>query len=224
MTSIQLFNGIDLDNWRPREDHHYLSSREASHAWTVVGEVSLDQQNPKALVTQAGEGIFYNGPEGRTPDLYTEYQHGDCRLQIEFLVPQGSNSGVYMMGKYEIQVFDSWGQEELTFGTCGGIYSRWIDGKSVGGSPPRLNMSRPPGKWQSYEIIFQAPRFDVRGLKVSNARFLQVIWNGETVHQNVEVEGPTRAARLGQEETTGPLMLQGDHGPVAYRNVLIEPN
>ena len=85
-------------------------------------------------------------------------------------------------------------------------------------------MSRPPGKWQSYEIIFQAPRFDARGLKVANARFLQVIWNGETVHQNVEVEGPTRAAMLGQETATAPLMLQGDHGPVAYRNVLIEPN
>ena len=83
------------------------------------------------------------------------------------------------------------------------------------------SMSRPPGEWQTYDVEFRAPRFDENGRKTANATFVSVVWNGELVHENVEVDGPTRASMLNDEAPEGPLMLQGDHGPVAYRNIRI---
>jgi hypothetical protein len=127
------------------------------------------------------------------------------------------------MGKYEIQIVDSWGVTELRPGICGGLYPQWIDAQNYGGHAPRVNATRAPGEWQTYDVVFQAPRFDEKGNKIANARFVSVVWNGHLVHENAEVEGPTRAAMGGgeeqQEHARGPLMLQGDHGPVAYRNV-----
>ena len=81
-------------------------------------------------------------------------------------------------------------------------------------------MSKPPGEWQTYDIVFKAPRFNQAGNKTDNAKFVKVIWNGKIVHENVEIEGPTRAAIPGKETTKAPLMLQGDNGPVAFRNVI----
>jgi 3-keto-disaccharide hydrolase len=211
---IQLFDGKSLDGWRGR-------SADGKHEWCAAGEVTLKSDDPKLFDIEPGDGLMVNGAAGRTADLYTDCQHGDCKLHIEFAVPQGSNSGVYFMGRYEIQVLDSWGETELKFGTCGGIYSRWINEQSVGGHPPRINVSKPPGEWQAFDIEFRAPRFDENGNKIANATFVSVIWNGEIVHENEESEGPTRASMLDDEAPKGPLMLQGDHGPVAYRNIRI---
>jgi len=124
-----------------------------------------------------------------------------------------------------VQILDSWGVKQPKFGDCGGIYQRW-DGKNrrgFEGHPPRVNASRPPGQWQTFDVIFRAPRFDSDGKKVANAKFIKVVHNGAVVHENVEVTGPTRAATFGDEKPIGPLMLQGDHGPVAYRNIRITP-
>ena len=106
---------------------------------------------------------------------------------------------------------------------CGAIYERWINGKGVGGSAPKQNASRAPGEWQSFLIRFRAPRFDANGKKVENARFLRVVHNGVVVQENVEVEGPTRASLESPETPEGPLMIQGDHGPVALRNMYVRP-
>jgi len=111
----------------------------------------------------------------------------------------------------------------MTTSDCGAVYHRWIDNQGVGGSPPSRNASRRPGEWQSFYIWFQAPRFDASGRKVENARFLRVLHNGLSVQQNVELEGPTRAHMSIPEAPLNPLMLQGDHGPVAYRNIYIRP-
>ncbi len=89
--------------------------------------------------------------------------------------------------------------------------------------PPRVNASRAPGQWQTFDIIFCAPRFDKNGRKISNARFEKVVHNGIAVHEDVELTGPTRASAYNDEKPFGPLMLQGDHGPVAYRNIRIAP-
>jgi hypothetical protein len=86
-----------------------------------------------------------------------------------------------------------------------------------------VNASRPPGEWQSFDVIFRAPRFDASGVKIANAKFVKVVHNGQVIHENIEVRGPTRGARFGDEKSAGPLLLQGDHGPVAYRNVRILP-
>jgi hypothetical protein len=105
----------------------------------------------------------------------------------------------------------------------GGIYQRWNEKRGAGnegyeGVPPRLNASRAPGLWQHLDIVFRAPRFDGRR-KIANARFVRVALNGAVVQENVEVTGPTRAAAFEDERATGPLMIQGDHGPVAVRNI-----
>ena len=191
--------------------------------WETVGEVKKDPANVGQFVTSPGTGVAVNGPTGRTRNLLSKYEHGDVEAHVEFMVPKGSNSGVYLQGRYEIQILDSWGVKDLKHGDCGGIYQRWKDGKGFEGHPPRVNASRPPGEWQTFECVFRAPRFDVGGKKTANAKFVKVVHNGIVVHENVEVTGPTRAAAFGNERPTGPLMLQGDHGPVAYRNVWLRP-
>ena len=212
VNTVRLFNGKDLSGWRS-------TAAQAEHEWTVAKRVKLDPGDDARFIVEPGTGVFYNGPHGRTTDLCTETRHGDCELHIEFCVPKGSNSGVYLMGHYEIQIFDSWGVPEPTYADCGGIYCQWINDQAVGGTPPRVNASKPPGVWQTYDVVFRAPRFDANGNKIANARFIRVVHNGIVIHEDVEVGGPTRASMPGPERAQGPLMLQGDHGPVAYRNV-----
>jgi hypothetical protein len=209
---IELFDGKSLGAWRGQ-------SPDGQHDWMVVGDAPLKTDDRRLFDIAPGEGVLINGPAGRTANLYAESEHGDCQLHIEFVVPERSNSGVYLLGKYEVQVLDSWGTTELTHGTCGGIYHQWIGEQGVGGHAPRVNASRPPGEWQAFDILFHAPRFDENGNKISHARFVSVVWNGHVVHEDAEIEGPTRASMPGGETARGPLMLQGDHGPVAYRNI-----
>jgi HEAT repeat protein len=195
-------------------------------AWQIVSEVKMNPENEELLAATPGLGVIVNGPDGRTVDIFSKAEFADVKAHVEFMVPRGSNSGVYFMGRYEIQVFDSWGVEDPKHSDCGGIYQRWDgnrDPKGFEGHPPRVNASLPPGQWQSFDVMFRAPRFDEAGNKVANARFEKVIHNGIVVHENVEVKGHTRAAAYSDEKPTGPLMLQGDHGPVAYRNIWIVP-
>lgn len=207
-----LIHGNKLDAWR-----------EPTGAWGIFGGASSDSKNPRLLATSPGEGVIVNGPSGKTVNILSRNEHGDVEAHIEFMVPKGSNSGVYFQGRYEIQVFDSHGVAEPKSSDCGGVYERWKDGKGYEGRPPRVNASRAPGEWQSFDVVFRAPRFDPQGKKIANARFLKVVHNGQVVHENVEVTGPTRSAAFEDEKPTGPLMLQGDHGPVAYRNVRLRP-
>jgi len=169
------------------------------------------------------DGVLDNGVKGKTNDLITKEEFGDVEVHVEFRVPPKSNSGVYLMARYEVQVFDSFGVKEPKYSDCGGIYQRWADGKGFEGHPPRINASKPAGEWQSFDITFRAPRFNKDGKKVANACFVKVIHNGQIIHENVEVTGPTRASTYNDEKPTGPLMLQGDHGPIAYRNLRIRP-
>jgi len=191
--------------------------------WQIVGSAKMNPEDPKLLSVTPGKGVLYNGPQGRTLNLHTKMEHGDVEAHIEFMVPKGSNSGVYFQGRYEIQILDSWGVEQPGFGDCGGIYQRWKDGQGFEGHAPRVNASLPPGQWQSLDVVFLAPRFDASGKKIANAKFVKVVHNGKLIHENVEVTGPTRAASFNDEKPLGPLMLQGDHGPVAYRNMWLRP-
>ena len=204
--------GKDLSTWRGD-----------TAEWIIVGQVKMDPANNRQLTTTEGTGVLVNGPKGRTRNLFSKIDHADVEAHVEFMVPQGSNSGVYFQGRYEIQILDSWGVEKLKHGDCGGIYQRWDNGRGYEGHPPRVNASKPPGQWQTFDVIFRGPRFDADGKKIANAKFVKVVHNGKVVHENVEVTGPTRAAAYGDEKPTGPLMLQGDHGPVAYRNAWLRP-
>lgn len=199
--------------------------------WTTTDNVSLRPGDnskfqfnaPISESVVSHELILINGEKGRTKNLHTNIEHGDIAIHVEFMVPKGSNSGVYLQGRYEIQILDSYGKSKVGFGDCGGIYERWKNGKGYEGASPRLNASRPPGEWQTFDAIFRAPKFDKEGKKISNALFEKVIHNGIVVHENVECTGPTRAASFQNEKPLGPIMLQGDHGPVAYRNIWILP-
>ena len=210
--------GSDLSAWR----------EDSRGDWMVAGDASMDPRNEKLLASRPGTGTIVNGKTGITKDLLTSKDYADVEAHVEFMVPRGSNSGVYFMGRYEIQVFDSFGNEKLKHGDCGGIYERWDETRGPGkegfeGHPPRVNASRKPGEWQSFDVVFKAPRFDASGNRASRAKFVKVVHNGVTIHEDVEVGGPTRAAHFGDEKPVGPLMLQGDHGPVAYRNIKIRP-
>ncbi len=216
-----LHKDIDADWVKPFADG-LDGFRTPTGAWTMAGDVTQDPDNPKALAWTAGGCEAVNGPGGRTAHLVTKAEHGDIAAHIEFVVPEGSNSGVYFQGRYEIQVLDSWGVEAPGHGDCGGIYQRWDDNrdpKGFEGRPPRVNAARRPGEWQTFDVIFRAPRFDEDGNKTANAMFVRVEHNGVLIHENQEVTGPTRAAMYADEQLRGPIMLQGDHGPVAYRNL-----
>ncbi len=205
-------------------EHGMSSWTEDTGEWQDAGGAEPSPDDETLLVTKPGKGTLVNGPTGRTVNLFSSIEHGSANLHIEFMVPKGSNSGVYLMGRYEVQVLDSWGVEHPESSDCGGIYERDDDGKgnSLAGTPPRVNASKAPGEWQSFDIQFQAPKFDKDGKKIANAKFIEVKHNGVVVHENVEVTGPTRSAGFNDEQPSGPLMLQGDHGPVAYRNIRLE--
>ena len=201
--------GKDLSTWQKETGE-----------WLVAGEAGIDPANPKMLASRPGTGVLLNGPTGRTGNLLSKFEHGDVEAHVEFVVSQGSNSGVYFQGRYEIQILDSWKVEHPKYGDCGGIYERWGEKGGYEGHAPKVNASRAPGEWQTFDVIFRAPRFDAGGKKTANARFVKVVHNGKVIHENVEVTGPTRAATFEHDEKPlGPLMLQGDHGPVAYRNI-----
>jgi len=152
--------------------------------------------------------------------IATRESFGDVQIHLEFATPdvidgkdQGrGNSGVYIMGRYEVQVLDSYENPTYPDGSCGSVY---------GIAPPLVNASRPPGTWQTYDIIFRAPRFDAAGKKTESAR-VTVLHNGVLVQNNTEIPKATLAGLFGDEgASTGPIYLQ-DHGNrVRYRNIWV---
>jgi len=211
---VDLFNGQDLAGWTL-----------PTGTWRAVQSVVVDPANPKDLFAKPGTGVLLNSTGGKTVDIVTEKEFGDCELHVEFCVPKGSNSGIYIQGRYEVQVFDSFGKEKVDEHDCGAIYQRWIDAEKKGyeGHAPKVNASKAPGEWQTFDITFRAPRFDAAGKKIENAKFVKVVQNGQVIHENVECTGPTRGAKFNDEKPAGPIRLQGDHGPVAYRNLKLTP-
>jgi len=158
----------------------------------------------------------------KTGYIHTRQPFGDCQLHVEFSEPvpgvgesqERGNSGVFLMGLYEIQVLDSYENKTYADGQASGVYGQF---------PPQVNASRPPGQWQWYDIIFHAPRFGQDGKVLRPAR-VTVLHNGVLVQDNVELSGPTGhherpAYKPGPDKL--PLTLQ-DHGnPVRFRNIWI---
>lgn len=175
-----------------------------------------------ALTATPGSGILVNlSDEKNRSHLFTRFEHGDIELELEVLMPRNSNSGLYLQGRYEVQLFDSWAIKETKYSHMGGIYQRTDTATNKGyeGSAPLANACKAPGLWQTLKIIFKAPRFDDNGKKVANARFEKVYLNGVLVQDSVSVSGPTRSAAFQDELPMGPLMIQGNHGRVAFRNI-----
>ena len=159
-----------------------------------------------------------------TGDIETREHFGDCQLHIEFAAPaevegdsQGrGNSGVFLIGEYEIQVLDGYENRTYADGITAAIYAQY---------PPLVNACRKPGEWQTYDIFFVAPRFE--GQKLLSPAYITVVHNGVLVHHHQEAVGPTGHKNLASYDTPhgpeGPLRLQDHRNPVRYRNIWIRP-
>jgi len=199
--AVVLFDGRDLAHWAQRG--------------TGAGNTTL--VDPKWVVR---DGYFETGT--RTGALYSRESFGDVQLHIEWASPaivsgnsQGrGNSGVFLMGLYEVQVLDSYDNKTYADGTAGAIYGQW---------PPLVNAARKPGEWQTYDIVFEGPRFE--NGKVVKPAFETVIWNGVVVHNHKELMGPTIYRSIASYATPHaselPLMLQDHNNPVRYRNIWV---
>ncbi len=189
---IALYNGTNLAEWQ------HTDGRTAS--WPEV----------------AG-----NAFEVCCGDLRTKQAFGDYRLHVEFKVPllppdvtgqDRGNSGVYQQERYELQVLDSYGDTTPGLDEAAAIYQQ---------KAPDSNAATAPGTWQTYDIEFRAARFDAAGTKTENAR-ITVVWNGITVHDNVEITAPTGGG-IAETAATGSIRLQDHQNPVRYRNIWIQP-
>ncbi len=174
-------------------------------------------RNAEHWIVKDGAAIVGVGSGGIT----TKRAFGDCQLHLEWATPsviEGSgqgrgNSGVYLQEHYEIQVLDSYQNKTYPDGMAGAVY---------GQHAPLVNASRKPGEWQSYDIIFRAPRFDPKGKLVEPA-FVTVLYNGILVQDHVEIKGDTGAEKPGYTPHAAkmPLHLQDHECPVRYRNIWI---
>jgi Domain of Unknown Function (DUF1080) len=171
---IELFNGKDLTGWKPR-------SAEVKNGWIVRDGLLVDAQ-----------------PDN---DLVTEQKFTDFQLHAEFRYPKGSNSGIYLRGRYEVQIEDNYGDEPDSH-KIGGIY---------GFLTPCLNVAKKPGEWQTMDITLVG-------------RVVTVIFNGEKIIDRQTIPGITGGALDSDEGAPGPIMLQGDHGPIEFRKVTLGPN
>jgi hypothetical protein len=191
--AVVLFDGRDLSGWTQR-------GSDAPARWKVE------------------DGVLEVVPG--TGDIRTKREFTDFQLHVEFNEPYmpnahgqaRGNSGVYLQGSYEIQVLDSYGLKPKN-DDCGAVY---------GQTPPMVNACRPPGEWQTYDILFHAPRFDASGQRIEKAR-VSVLQNNIWIQDNVTIEGPTRASMERDVRRPGPIMLQ-DHGSrVKFRKIWIRP-
>ena len=195
--AVVLFDGKDLSDWRSVKD-----SGEAR--WSVR------------------DGYMEVMP--KTGDIATRQEFGDCQLHIEWATPtevkgegqERGNSGVFLMERYEVQVLDSYNNTTYYHGQAGSVYKQYA---------PLVNVCRKPGEWQTYDIIFKAPKFDEQGKVTERAR-ITVLQNGVLIQNNVEIYGNTWHDKPAIYIAHGPkasVRLQ-DHGNlVRYRNVWIRP-
>lgn len=171
---VELFNGKNLDGWK------LIGGQEGFGNWQVQ------------------DGLMINTAGG--PNIQTIPEFQDFKLHVEFRVPEGGNSGVYLRGRHEIQVADSFGHKPDS-GSCGSLYSRIVASK---------NASRPAGEWQTYDITLIGS-------------YVNVVHNGETIIDNQKMEGITGGALDSNEGAPGPIYLQGDHTAVDYRKLTLTP-
>ena len=193
--------------------------------WSVASDAVADIDKEGDLKPVSGTGVLINTVSKKNrAHLVTKESFGDVEIALDFMMAKGSNSGIYLQGRYEVQLFDSWTILQPTYSGCGGIYQRWDDkrpgiNKGFEGTAPLVNVARAPGLWQHLKIKFRAPQFNEKGEKITNARFETVYLNGVLVQQQTALTGPTRSPLFEEERATGPLMIQGDHGNVAIRNI-----
>ncbi|MGV8879614.1 MAG: 3-keto-disaccharide hydrolase [Sphingobacteriaceae bacterium] len=196
--------------------------------WVIASDAKVNYRLPGNMEAVKGYGVVVNNlSKSDKSHLVTKEKFGDLELELDFMMASASNSGVYLQGRYEIQLFDSWKKLQPSFADCGGIYQRWQEEKgNFEGTSPVMNVTRAPGLWQNLVIKFRAPKFNLKGEKIANAVFEQVFLNGVLVQEQAQVTGPTVSAMFpdeNDEQPIGPIVLQGDHGKVAFKNIRYRP-
>jgi len=181
-----LFAGKDLKGWHLRHPN-------GKNAWHVA------------------DGLLSNTEKGS--NLVTDEKFEDFELHAEVNVPKGGDSGIYLQGRYEVQIADSAGVKDLTDSMMGAIYGK---------IPPSMNAAKPAGEWQTLDIHFMQAVRDRSG-KIVQRPVVTIILNDEIVVRGVEIAGVASGALDNEEGTPGPLMLEGDHTAVQFRNILIRP-
>ncbi len=198
--AIVLFDGTDLSHWQ-------LAKSSQSNAGKPTGDPAWKVENGYMEVVP-GKG-----------EIGTKEKFGDLQLHLEWASPtppkgdsQGrGNSGVFLMGLYEIQVLDSWNNPTYADGQAGAVYGQW---------PPLVNPIRPVGQWNTYDIFFEAPRLD--GDKVIKPAFVTVIFNGVIVQNHTQIAGPTMHRQLAHyvaQPAEDSLVLQNHGNAVRFRNI-----
>ncbi|MGJ8676511.1 MAG: 3-keto-disaccharide hydrolase [Akkermansiaceae bacterium] len=210
------------------DDSLCLSHFEDKKGWSMVESAQINPDKQTTLIIQEGDAkTLSNGSAKNTASyIKTKKQYGDHTIHAEFMIPKGSNSGFYVMGCYEIQIFDSFGKDEIDSSDIGSLYQRWSNkrpknSRGYEGVTAKTNAAKPAGEWQSLMIKFKAPRFDINGNKTENAKFILVTINDQITLENTEAKGPTRSHPVKKEAAQGPLSIQGDHGPIAIRKLQI---
>ncbi len=190
--AVVLFNGKDLNNWRTRDG--------APATWKVEDGV--------ATVSRGG-------------DIVSQQRFKDFFLHLEFRCPNmpeakgqaKGNSGVFLQGRYEVQVLDSYGWKVPGKGDCGAIYDQFA---------PLVNACKPPMEWQSYDVFFHGARVDGQGHVTEPVR-LTLLQNDQVIHNNIQLPGVTGAAMDEKVGEPGPLLLQYHGNAVSYRNIWVVP-
>ena len=178
--------------------------------WRTAGGAYADRQRPGHLEPTDGQAVLVNLPDDQhQADLITSWEHGDLDLSLDFMLPKGAHSQLFLQGRYAIALVDSWGKDSVGADGCGGIAQH----------APRLNACRAPGLWQHLDIKFRAPRFNNNGQKTTNAQFEEVILNGSVIQQGVVIDAPSPDAPLGDEQEQGPLVVSGSGSPLALQNI-----
>jgi hypothetical protein len=197
-----------------------LTSLEAfegsSEAWTVASRVYADRPGGD-LEVEPGKGVLlFEGAEPAT--LRSRAQHGDVRLEAEFMMGPGASAALLLQDRYELR---------LTTDQPGYPPGRRDHGAIVYGEsqgvPSRLDASRVAGVWQRLVVEFEAPQFDEDGGKRDNARLKRVVLNGTTIHRAVEAPRPSPNAERAEEAKTGPIALRGVEGRIAFRKIRYAP-
>jgi len=213
--TVEPFNARNLTGWTFR-------GRKQWHKWRP-GLVSFDPEKPKTLIVAEptadadAQDIALVTDAFVGTDLYTEQKFRDFRLELQFMLPAGGNSGVFLLGEYELQIIDD--DEPTTPADMKlGAIARTL--------APQSLLAIEPGQWHDLLVEFRAPRFDDAGQKTASAKLVEVRINGELMHENAEIPAPT-PGRLSDDDapepSEGPLLLQGREGPAAYRRIRITP-
>jgi hypothetical protein len=185
--------------------------------WNVAGGVYFSRFDPNKIQKGEGHGVLYiNNLSGKATALRTAFRHADMDLDLEFMTGRGSESSIWLQGKYKISLKDSWQIAAPVSADCGGTEVKGSD--SLG--RPLLNACKAPGLWQHLSVSFRAARFDAAGNRVSAATFTKVTLNGQTVLANLALPEMSEASLETEEKGRAALAFLSRKGAVAFRNIL----